>query len=308
MLIKKILEAYIDIQDPTEIFSSNRDQMILDKLSTKFIGICYNSCLIIKVNKIIRRSYIYMKDTLDGDAHTNVMFEVDAIQYIKNEIINGCKIIKKEPNGIIHAKSEYAGIQLNVQANMSIFKEGDIIPVIVKMVRYNVNQTAVSVLAVPFIPITNPITYYRINGSLTQQELESIKSLFNQIKTVEDKIKKLDATNKKIYKFFVDLLSHKSPSMKSGKKLNIMSITNLKSGIVFQPEIGFDSPDIYYNDSKDDKDDSIINESPFIIFTTMLIKYLANLQILQEFLKYYSKFTDISTNKNIWKLYTSLKK
>ena len=59
-----------------------------------------------------------MKDTLDGDAHTNVMFEVDAIEYIKDEIINGCKIIKKEPNGIIHAKSEYSGIQLNKQSNM----------------------------------------------------------------------------------------------------------------------------------------------------------------------------------------------
>jgi hypothetical protein len=254
MHIKKILETYLDITDPNDIFSNDRDKMLLNKLSDKFIGICYNSCLIIKVNKIIRRSYIYMKDTLDGDAQTNIMFEVTAIQYIKDEIINGCKIIKKEPNGIIHAKSEYAGIQLNIPASMSIFKEGDIIPVIVKMVRYNVNQSAISVLAMPFIPNITPIIYYKIieknDDILTKQETENIKSLFDQIKTEETKLNKLDTNDKKIYKFFVDLLSNKTPSMKSGKKLNIFDILNIKpvtgepatgkSNIVFKPEIEFD--------------------------------------------------------------------
>lgn len=309
MYIKKILETYIDITDPNDIFSSNRDQMILDKLSEKFIGICYNSCLIIKVNKIIRRSYIYMKDTLEGDAHTNVMFEVDAVQYIKDEIINGCKIIKKEPNGIIHAKSEYAGIQLNVQSSMSIFKEGDVIPVIIKMVRYNVNQTAVSILAVPFIPIINTITYYKIDGMLNKQENTHIEYLINQIKNEELNLKKLDANSKKIYKFFVDLLSNKSSPIKSWKKIHILDLINIKTGIIFKPETVFDSPDVYYNDSTDTEViDNIIDESPFIIFSTMLIKYLSNLQTIQDFLKYYPKFADISSQKNIWKLYTSLKK
>lgn len=310
MFIKKILETYIDISDPNDIFSSDRTKMILDKLSAKFVGICYNSCLIIKVNKIIRRSYIYMKDTLDGDAHTNVMFEVDAIQYIKDEIINGCKIIKKEPNGIVHAKSEYAGIQLNIPSNMSIFKEGDIIPVIVKMVRYNVNQTAISILAVPFIPIVVPIVYYKINGVLTKQEIDNVKSLLDRVKTEETKLKKLNDVDKKIYKFFVDLLSNKTSDtkeIKSANKLNIADILNIKSGIVFKPAIEYDSPDVYYNESKIDVAD-VIEESPFIIFSTLLIKYLSNLQSLQEFLKYYSKFTDIQNNKNIWKLYSSLKK
>lgn len=314
MYIKKILETYIDITNPNDIFSNDRDKMLLDKLSAKFIGVCYNSCLIIKVNKIIRRSYIYMKDTLDGDAQTNIMFEVDAIQYIKDEIINGCKIIKKEPNGIIHGKSTYAGIQLNIPASMSIFKEGDTIPAVVKMVRYNINQSAISVLAMPFIPNINPVIYYKINGVLTKQETENLSSLLNQIKNEETKIQKLDTNDKKIYKFFVELLSNKLTV--AGKKLNISDILNIKSGIVFKPEINYDSPDIYYiEDSdkeeikiKEDKNKEIITESPFIIFLTLLIKYLSNLQSLQNFLKQYPKFTDVQNNKNIWKLYSSLKK
>ena len=77
----------MDITDPNEILSTDRNKMLMEKLTSKFVGVCYNSCYILKINRIIRRSYIYMKDTLDGDAHTNVMFEVDAIEYIKDEII-----------------------------------------------------------------------------------------------------------------------------------------------------------------------------------------------------------------------------
>jgi len=310
MFIKTILETYIDITDPNDIFSNNLDKMLFDKLTSKFVGVCYNSCLIIKVNKIIRRSYMYMKDTLDGDAHTNIMFEVDAIQYIKDEIINGCKIIKKESNGIVHAKSEYAGIQLNIPATMSIFKEDDIIPVIIKMVRYNVNQSAISVLAVPFIPTVSPVVYYKLNDILTKQENENIKTLIEQVKNEENKIDKLNTNEKKIYNFFVDLLSNKQTAMKSGKKFNISDVLNIKTGIVWKPNIGFDTPDIYHSaaEIKEEPQDGVINESQFISFSTMLIRYLSNLQTLQEFLKYYPKFTDIQNNKNIWRLYSSLKK
>jgi hypothetical protein len=300
----------MDITDPNEILSTDRNKMIMKKLTSKFVGVCYNSCYILKINRIIRRSYIYMKDTLDGDAHTNVMFEVDAIEYIKDEIINGCKIIKKEPNGIIHAKSEYSGIQLNIQSNMSIFKEGDIIPVIVRMVRYYVNQSAISVLAVPFMPIVNPIQYYKINGVLTKQETDNIKSLLDQIKDAETQIDKLDVTDKKIYKFFNELLSNKEPSIKSGKKINISDIMNIKSGIVSKIEGVFDYSQIYYTEETDSKNtsDVIIEDSSYIIFSVLLIKYLCNLQTLQNFIKAYPKFTDIQQHKNTWKLYASLKK
>ena len=319
MFIKKILETYMDITDPNEILSTDRNKMLMEKLTSKFVGVCYNSCYILKINRIIRRSYIYMKDTLDGDAHTNVMFEVDAIEYIKDEIINGCKIIKKEPNGIIHAKSEYSGIQLNIQSNMSIFKEGDIIPVIVRMVRYNVNQSAISVLAVPFMPIVNPIQYYKINDVLTKQETDIIKSLLDQINDTETQIAKLDTDAKKIYKFFSELLSNKEPAtsgenlsapVKSVKKINISDIMNIKSGIVFKPEGVFDDSQIYYTEEKDNSNMSndSIEDSSYIIFSVLLIKYLCNLQTLQNFIKTYPKFTDIQQYKNTWKLYSSLKK
>lgn len=334
MIIKRILETYMDISDPKDIFSPNRDNMIMDKLVEKFVGVCYMSCFIVKINKVIRRSYIYMKDTLGGDAYTNVMFEVDAIVYQVNEIINGCKIIKKEPNGIIHGKSDHAGIQLSIQPNMSIFKEGDVVPVIVKRVRYNVNQTAVSVLAVPFIPmIVDPI-YYNIHGVLSKQQTDELKYIIDQINTEDQKINNLNANDKKIYKFFADLINTDAPNnvdIKNIKKININNILDLKSGLIYRLDNKYDDPNIYYSESKEltfnlesiseepHSSDSIIKKSPpkinnvidesiYIAFYSILIKYLTNLQSLQNFIIQYPTFTSVQNSKEIWKMYSMLKK
>jgi hypothetical protein len=340
MIIKKILETYLDITDPNDIFSPNRDNMIMEKLTAKFVGVCYMSCFVVKINKVIRRSYIYMKDTLDGDVHTNVMFEVDAIVYQKNEIINGCKIIKKEPNGIIHGKSDHAGIQLSIQPNMSIFKEGDIVPVIVKRVRYNVNQTAASVLAVPFIPMPFEPVFYNIVGSLSKQQITDLKSLLSQIKTEEENIKKMNVNDKKIYTFFVDLISPSKTTkdntklFKNSKKIDINNILELKSGIVYRPNLKYDDSTIYHVDTQDTSKDmvsnlssileeqnsklttkklapslnNIIDESIYVVLYELIIKYLTNIQSLQNFLIQYPTFATIQQSKEIWKMYSMLKK
>jgi nitrate reductase NapAB chaperone NapD len=279
-----------------------------------------------------------MKDTLDGDAHTNIMFEVDAIVYQKNEIINGCRIIKKEPNGIIHGKSPYAGVQLSIQPNMSIFKEGDVVPVIVKRVRYNVNQIAASVLAIPFIPIPFEQTYYNITGVLTKQQTDTIKNMITQINTVEEKIKNMNNDDKKIYSFFVDLISPSKVAIdktfKTAKKVDINNILDVTSGIVFRPDLKYNDSSIYHvkltdthkevvsnltsiSEKKGQENlvvktttpqlNNVVDESIYIVLYEMLIKYFTNIQSLQNFLIQYPTFDAVQSSKHIWKMYSSLK-
>ena len=181
MIIKKLIETYIDIDDPSDVLCADINKMLIDKLTNKFVGVCYKSGLIMKINRIIRRSYIYLQTTLDGYGQTSVKFEVDVLIYKNNEVINGCKIIKKEPNGIIHANSKYAGIQMSIQQNMSIFKEGDVVPIIVKRVRYNINHTSISVSAIPFIPIEYNIVYYKLIDTMNKKRVETIERLIKQI-------------------------------------------------------------------------------------------------------------------------------
>jgi hypothetical protein len=318
MFIKKVLETYIDITNPNDIFSADVEKMLISKLNDKFVGKCYMSCLITKVNSIIKRSFIYMKDTLLGDGSINIMFEVDAIEYIKNEIITGCKIIKKESNGIIHAISEYAGIQINIPSSLSIFKEGDYIPVIVKMVRYNINQSTISILATPFVPNSDPIIYYKIIDHLSTPELNVIKSLLNQINDEELFLKNINANSKKIYNFFDDLLSKKTQKINYKKLLpgnitnvKISDILNIKSGIVFNNKLEYSN--LYIINSADTNItnteilENVVEESMFIAFTSLLTNHLVNLQSMRGFIKHYPTIESIKKSKDIWSLYTVMK-
>ena len=327
MIIKKIIETFLDISDPKEIFASNRDEIILEKLRAKFVGICFMSCLIMSVNRIIRRSYVYMKDTLDGDALTNIQFEVDAIIYFDGEIINGVTIVKKEPNGIIHAKSKYAGIQLSIQPNMTIFKEGDVVPVIVKRVRYNVNQNAASILAVPFMPSVYTPIYYNILGELSKIQIEELRYLITQIEIEEAKIKNLNAADKKIFQFFIDLLnpiSAKKSDRKDSKNIkliNTKNILDIKTGIIFNADNKFDETSISYMAKSSEMVSElsqinsgikqtleIVDESIYIAIYSLLCQRLMNIQSLQSFLQFYPDFASVQKNKDIWKMYTMLKK
>jgi len=318
MIIKKVLETYIDITDPADIFSPNRNEMILRKLSDKFVGICYKSCYILKINNVIRKSFIYMKDTLEGDSYTNIMFEVDAIIYQPNEIIQGCNIIKKEPNGIIHGKSQYAGIQLSIQPNMSIFKEGDTVPVIVKRVRYNVNQSAISVLAIPFVPLQYEPIYYNVTGKLSKIQSTEIKAMLEQAKIEEGKLKNLGAAEKKILSFFIDILNPNKPDQSKVTKIEIYNIMDVKDGMIFKPDVSYNSTLISIGTAEDDmiKDltsgkhnvNTVVNESMYNIYYILITQYINNLQTLQNFLTQYPTLDHINKSKEIWKMYTMLKK
>jgi hypothetical protein len=304
MLDKKILETTLDIDDAADIYSNDRDKMIMNKLTEKYAGKCFHSCLVIKINKIIRRSFIYMKDTLNGGATVNIIFEANVIVYHRGEVINGCQIIKKEPSGIMHAKSEYAGIQLNINADMSIYKEGDMVPVIVKMVRYNPNQSSISVSAHPFMPVDELSIYYNIVGDLSIDQKATLNNMLTRIKDEETHINNISETDKKIYKFFIDLLyNDKKKSKIVSKTVSLTDMIELKTGIIFRPMQKYTNDTVQHLT----KDQTSIDESPFIIFSVMINKYLSNLQTLSEFLKSYPSFASVQKNKEIWKMYNMLK-
>lgn len=319
----KILETYMDIGDANDIYSPNIDAMLIKKLTAKFAGICYNSCHIIKINKIIRRSYMYMKDTLDGDCNTSIRFEATVIVYAAGEIINGCAIIKKEPNGIIHAKSKYAGLQLSVQTNMNIFNEGDVVPAIVKRVRYNVNQPSISVSATPFIPTPYKHTYHKTSGELDKSQVAELTSLINDIKSMLKQLTQLPPNSKKIYKFFLELLYNtdaiKNPvnSAKISIEKLLSVVNDQRDCIIYIPNTPYNDTDVVYIEPKFVEDlvakttneaIYIVEESLYITLYTIILKQLSNLQTIKDFIEFYPDFKAVQKNKAIWKLYTMLKK
>ena len=219
------------------------------------------------------------------------------------------------------------------------------------------------VLAVPFIPIQYQPTYYSTNGSLSKIQTAELKSLLDQIKIEQGKLKNLNTNDKKIVSFFIDLLSpskildptnfsgNQKLSITKSKKIDILNILDLDHGILFRPDIKFDDSSIYYisldtnikpsqnsksilqnklvsdfsqlnvvdiskqvnTDTKKQEDkytvsNNIVDESVYNIYYVLLIQYINNIQSLQNFLIQYPTVDAIQKNKEIWKMYTMLKK
>lgn len=345
MIIKKILETCIDLKEPSDIFAQDQDAMIMKKLAEKFEGVCYSSCFVLKINKIVRRGMIYMKYSLDGDARVSVQFEADVIVYHVNEIINGCQIIKKEKYGKIHAKSTHAGISIKMSAGSSIYKEDDSVPVIVKGVRYNINQSAISVSAIPFMPVIPPdsLNRYKISTPLTEPQKSDLKKLLKEVKDLSAKMPK-----NKIYSFFTGMLSldPKIDKPIKSKKIDLDKLFDLKSGdIVHNPLHKYGELSVYTASTYEESSLSAIQEesktapcetvdaqgaskskgtsklevqktskldfkddTAYNIINGVLIDKMIQLQTMQNFLEHYKSVADIQKNKDIWKLYTMLKK
>ena len=277
---------------------------------------------------------MYMKDTLDGDSNTSIRFTADVIVYNHGEIINGCTIIKKEPNGIVHAKSEYAGLQLSIQNNMVIFKEGDVVPVRVKRVRYNVNQSAISVSAMPFIPIPYSHIYYRHTSNLDKQHIKELRVIVHDIESILKEFTALSPNKKKIHKFFIDLLFNKSDKNtipNNSEKLSMSKILTIAegsggpnapgSGITYMPNGHYDDMTVYRVAEDDaatvlEKTASqseklnidVIEESSYLVLYNILLTQLSRVQTIKNFIEFYPDFNAVQKNKEIWKLYSMLKK
>jgi hypothetical protein len=313
MLIQKPLETRLDFSDPADIINPDVIGLCIKHLTDKYVGRCYMSCLIIKINKILRHSLRYMSRDLSGSAYISVAFEVDAIVYAKGEILNGCHIVKIESDGRIHAKSKYAGIQIRQDtSSVNIYKEGQIVPFIVNRVQYNPAQNAVSVEAVPFEPFFPNNIIYLVGKQLSEEGRNRIKDLFNQIDKLKSDISRLDANSQKALEFFQDLVypfkKDKEFSEANASELALTwdSVKNI-SGYICQPvESRIQSEVIYHFKTK--PEGKICEENLVSILDKFLINIIQHYQAMIDFVETYPTFAKVQEYRDIWRMFNILKK
>ena len=309
MKVIKTLETRLDISDTNSIFCTNINNIITDMLRHTYNGKCYRSTYILNVERIIKRGNIMCKNkVLDGSFYVDILFEASCLIYEKGEVIHNCKIIQIN-NTTIHAKSEFASLQIKNISKIDIFKENEEIPVIVNMVRYNLFETEIAVSAIPFIPIAHDIDIYKITDS---EELE-IKVDSHNIFNLE---KELKQCNPKVIKFFKELIypynSYKAynKTYKCDKKAITDSVELQNGDIVFLGD-RYLNEDIYFI-YKDDV--SKIDNKPILSISLRnfidhyTLEYKKNLYQLLDFCKTYDTVEKIKTNTHIWKMYNLLKK
>lgn len=312
MKVIKIIETRINIDNINDMFCSNYNEKILQILKKLYIRKCFKSIYILDVNKIITRSDLHCKNKLlDGGTYIDISFEVLGVIYEKGEIIHNCKIIQINNNGTMHAKSEYASINIKNIDGLVVVKENDEIPVIVHMMRCNIYEEEISVLAIPFVPIVEQSIVYNITSGVKNNDIN-----FDAINNTLTALNVLKKDNKSVYKFFTELLYPYKliKSIPTSMEINEKNLENIAVGdLIHIPESHLDTGIMcvltHTQVEKLLQPNTIIldiSKKDYIIYAMNI--YYNRLQTLYEFLITYNTPEKIKDKSQIWSLYALLKK
>jgi hypothetical protein len=315
MIINKIIETRLNIDDINSIYCNNYNKMLMEELEKKYVNRCFRSIYVLKILRIIRHSTLNCKNKeLDGGIYIDVLCEVSGLIYEKNEVIHNCEIIQINDNNIIHAKAKNVSLQIKNNKRLNIFKEGQFIPVIVMMKRYNLFINEISVSAIPLQPIEKKILFYEIDNKTDLDDL--CISELNEVKQLEENILNFKKENKKIYEFFVDLLYPFKNIIKYNKfiytkEINNENLKNLENVIIFRPEVLLDDNKIYICNKEDihkiEIDGVQVKLSNNDSKANIIIEYKKNLLQLLSFFENYNTLAKIKEHKIIWQMYNMFK-
>ena len=297
MIITKNLECILTISDTNVLFSKRLNDELIKLLKEKYQNKCYSSCYILNINKINRRSFLNCNENLDANFNISLQFEAEVLLYQENEIIHGCSIIKKENNGIVHGKSKYCGIQINMNQDTTIYNVGDVVPVIVKMLRYNINQSEISVLAIPFVPLMYNIVLYNTINDINDKTIDTLLSLNNKVLDLDKKIKDLDKNSRKIYDFFKDLLSNDKLKDKNVLEKTFRSSQIDKNNIDIIKKYNTIELDKLLNELKNNKKQNYILFKPYNSFDINYCNIIKNNHLSEKL--FTEDDIEYKTNKNI---------
>lgn len=316
MKVNKIIETRIDINNINDMFCSDYNNNILQILKKLYIKKCFKSIFILDIIRIVNRSGLHCKNkVLDGGTYIDISFEVSGIIYEKGEIIHNCKIIQINNNGTMHAKSDYASLNIKNVEGLVLVKENDIIPIIVHMSRCNIFEEEISVMAIPFIPILKQPIIYKIN--ITSNSIDVLD--LDVITKLENELQKIKKTNSSVYEFFIKLIypfkSTKELDEYKGTKITLDNFAKLQQDmLIYSPESYLDNDTFVILSDEEkvkvmklpDATTISINKNDYILY--LCNQYTNRLNTLLEFLQLYDTPAKIKEKSQIWSVYTLLKK
>lgn len=338
MKIEKQYESIVNLSS-VEMYMPDLDIVILDKLRKIFEGKCFQSSLIHKIIRIIRRSLVRPAQNLtDGSGNVNVVFEAEAIVYNENDIITDCVVKNVERSGELICKIDHAAIHIRGNVILRGIQIGQTIPIRVVTVRYSKGKDNITINATPYFhPMS--VFLYKTDISPTKVSQETIEVLSDLIKTAEVEEKTFKDLDPKLRDFFTDVFypfaedSDKFEKYKENKFEKINMIEDAKRFIsntgketpmfvMRHPRTDKSKPSIFHIDESLFKGElskialldmklyeiKIVKESYAQILINYIEEYVGYLRMIQELLVTFGTEEKRQEHKNIWAIYNRLKR
>lgn len=324
-VIKKTLETSVDLYKTSEIYAVNVTAMLTEKLTARYVGKCYQSMLIQKIDSIIQYSETRLVDNrLDGAAYIDVQFVVEGLILIQSELLHGCKVIDITQTGVIVSHPSAGGLVMADPKKqiIKILKKDQIIPVNVMASRYNLNQNQITIRGIPYAPSARRNVYYNITEILSPEETEKIGSLLDELNAEIELHAKI--SGEKNYKFFEELVypyktAQKFEMSQLGSKFNkvsadLKSILEIRDGCLVMPEESSKLPGFnIYHSKKTVSSDTVqthgivVESQMYPAITECISNRLIYLRNLRGFVEQYDKPEKIQDMMIYWKVCQSIK-
>jgi hypothetical protein len=316
MIIEKIFQTVCTFNDHRTLFTGDMEATLLLELNNRFKDVCFMSCLVQEVTRIVRFSNpVICTQRQNASVTCSVTAVLRGVIIKEHEILYNCEVLKIDKNGHIICKNDTCAIYIRASKKLQTIKQGQMIIAEAGLVRYNPFKSAISVNATPFVPRIDTLshTIYEV----TPVKNDSIDKLYGDMTTLTTDVK---SANPKVYEFFIDLLY----PYKNTKELdNDVKLVSIKQIIETSGKIIISRPDwLPFEESsmlvhkKLSSENILDTEELQTVEHGLYIKenYLAVMgHILQtriEFLNtvkclcdIYKTMDDVKNNNNIWAIY-----
>lgn len=324
-IIKKTLETSVDLYKPADIYAVNVSAMLIDKLTARYVGKCYQSMLIQKIDSVLKYSETHLVDNrLDGAAFIDVQFVVEGLILIQGELLHGCKVVDITQSGVIVTHPHAGGLVMADPKKqvIKILKKDQIIPVNIQAARYNLNQPQITIRGMPYAPSLRNNVYYNITDIISPDDTEKLSELLTEL---NDEIAlHANLASKENYKFFDGMVYpykniQKFEMTQIGRgfakiTVDLKNLLTIRDGCLVIPEEPYKMPGISIYHSKNamqsaaiQKNEVIIESEMYPAITDCINKRLMYLRNLRGFVEQYTTPEKIQEMMIYWKVCQSIK-
>lgn len=324
-VIKKTLETTVDLYTAADFFAPNVSTMLIKKLTERYVGKCYQSMLIQKIDSILRYSETHMvENRLDGAAYIDVQFVAEGLILTQGEILHGCKVADITHSGVIVTHALAGGLVMADPKKQvfKILKKDQIIPVCIHAARYNLNQPQITIRGAPYAPSARNNVYYNITDIMSPEDTEKLSSVLDELNAEIELHAKL--SNEKNYKFFEELVYpfktvqkfEMSPIGSKFTKItaDLKSILEIHDGCLIVPEESYKTQGLSIWHSKKSitpdtvqSHGTVIESHMYPAITDCINRRLLYLRNLRGFVEQYNTPEKIQDMMVYWKVCQSVK-
>lgn len=315
MIITKIFDIILNIDNINTIFNKDINLTILELIKAKYVNKCYLGVFITDINKILNRSLIESDQSdLNGVFYVSIQFEAECIIYNTNEVILEMTV-QDNINNSLSISNEICSAVIKVNKSILEFVKGQKIPIIVGKAKFDTGSDKIRINSYPFIPIIdNKNIYYKIS-KLTENDKDKLNDKIIKYINNEEIIKKeiLSKKNNK-WDYFNELvfpykINLSNSIIKKNNMVDLLEFNNLENKIILQHNEIDMSKRMICTFSNDDKNIySYLENNNFETLYPIFKKYYLFIKLINDLSKIYDTDEKIKLSKNVFDLYIKYKK